>query len=202
MPVATQSAAPLSLKLEVVKYGHPVLRQKGAPVEKITPEIEALAAAMLETMHANKGIGLAAQQVGRALQLTVLDIRGVTDRPSTLQLDGRETDPAGLMPLVLINPVIKPSGERANASEGCLSFPELYGEIERPTLAEVCALGLKGETIQFACGGLLARAIQHEYDHLNGILFIDRMKRDTKAELQPQLDELQAATKAALKAKK
>jgi peptide deformylase len=63
-------------------------------------------------------------------------------------------------------------------------------------------LGLKGETIQFVCGGLLARAIQHEYDHLNGILYIDRMKRDTKSELQPQLDELQAATKLALKAKK
>jgi peptide deformylase len=203
MPVATQPAAKLPMKLlEVVKYGHPVLRQKGVSIEKITPEIEALAAAMLETMHANKGIGLAAQQVGRALQLTVLDIRGVTDRPSILKLDGKETDADAIMPLVLINPVVKPSGERTDASEGCLSFPELYGEIERPTLAEVCALGLKGETIQFVCGGLLARAIQHEYDHLNGILYIDRMKRDTKSELQPQLDELQAATKLALKAKK
>jgi len=86
--------------LEVVKYGHPVLRQKGVSIEKITPEIEALAAAMLETMHANKGIGLAAQQVGRALQLTVLDIRGVTDRPSILKLDGKETDADAIMPLV------------------------------------------------------------------------------------------------------
>ena len=202
MPAATQSAAKLPLKLEVVKYGHPVLRQKGAPIEKITPEIEALAAAMLETMHANKGIGLAAQQVGRALQLTVLDLRGVTDRPSTLKLHGQEADVAGLMPLVLINPVVKPAGERASASEGCLSFPEMYGEIERPSLAEVMALDVKGQAIEFSCGGLLARVIQHEWDHLNGILFIDRMKRDTKAELQPKLDELQAATKAALKAKK
>jgi peptide deformylase len=105
------------------------------------------------------------------------------------------------MPLVLINPVVKPTGERAVTAEGCLSFPEIYGDIERPTLAEVCALGLKGQTIQFSCGGLLARAIQHENDHLNGILFIDRMKRDTKAGLQSKLDELQAATKAALKAK-
>ena len=152
MPAATQSAARLPLKLEVVKYGHPMLRQKGAPIEKITPEIQALAAAMLETMHANKGIGLAAQQVGRALQLTVLDLRGVTDRPSTLNLDGKEADVAGLMPLVLINPVVKPAGERASASEGCLSFPEMYGEIERPSLAEVLALGIKGETVEFPAG--------------------------------------------------
>jgi len=202
MPAATQTAATLPMKLlEIVKYGHPVLRQKGKAIEKITPEIEALAAAMLETMHANKGVGLAAQQVGCALQLAVLDVRGITDRPSTLKLDGKETDPAVIMPLVLINPVVKPSGERAETSEGCLSFPEMYGEVERPTLAEVCALGLKGETIQFSCGGLLARAIQHENDHLNGILFIDRMKRDTKAGLQSKLDELQAATKSVFKAK-
>jgi len=191
-------------KLEVVNYGHPVLRQKGARVEKITPEIQALAAAMLETMRANKGIGLAAQQVGRPLQLTVLDLRGVTDRPSTLKLDGKEADVAGIMPLVLINPEIKPAGEPATAAEGCLSFPEIYGDIERPSMAEVRATNEKGQAIQFSCGGLLARVIQHENDHLNGILFIDRMKRDIKEELKPKLEELHAATKAALalKAKK
>jgi len=188
--------------LEVVKYGHPVLRQKGARVEKITPEIKALAAAMLETMHANKGIGLAAQQIGQALQLTVLDLRGVTDRPSTLKLDGQDADPAAIMPLVLINPAVQPAGERVTAPEGCLSFPEIYGDIERPAQAEVRATNEKGQPIQFSCGGLLARVIQHEYDHLNGILFIDRMKRDTKEELKPKLEELQAATKAALKTDK
>lgn len=187
------------IPLEVVKYGHPALRQKGVRVEKITPQLQALAAAMLEAMHANKGIGLAAQQVGRALQLTVVDVRGVTDRPSTLKLDGKDTDPAGIMPLVLINPAVIPSGEPVTAAEGCLSFPEIYGDIERPSLAEVRATNEKGETIQFSCGGLLARVIQHENDHLNGILFIDRMKRDTKEELKPKLEELHAATKAALK---
>jgi peptide deformylase len=196
------TAANPPAKLEVVKYGHPVLRQKGARIEKITPEIEALAAAMLETMHANKGIGLAAQQVGQALQLTVLDLRGVTDRPSTLKLDGKEADPAAIMPLVLINPAIQPGGPPATASEGCLSFPEMYGEIERPSMTEVRATDLQGQAIEFSCGGLLARVIQHEHDHLNGILFIDRMKRDDKRELKPKLDELQAATKAALKSKK
>jgi peptide deformylase len=186
------------LKLEVVKYGHPVLRQKGARIEKITPEIAALAAAMLETMRANKGIGLAAQQVGQALQLTVLDLRGVTDRPSTLTLDGKESDVAGIMPLVLINPSVKPTGDAVTAPEGCLSFPEIYGDIERPSMAEIRATNEKGEAIQFSCGGLLSRVIQHENDHLNGILFIDRMKRVTKEELKSQLEELHAATKATL----
>jgi peptide deformylase len=190
------------MTLEVVKYGHPALRQKGARIEKITPEIQALAAAMLDAMHANKGIGLAAQQIGRPLQLTVLDLRGVTDRPSTLKLDGKESDIAAIMPLVLINPAIQPAGEPATAPEGCLSFPEIYGDIERPSLAEVRAINEKGQAIQFSCGGLLARVIQHENDHLNGILFIDRMKRDAKEELKPKLEELQAATKAALKTDK
>ncbi len=201
MTAAPHPVASPPKTLEVVKYGHPVLRQKGARVEKITPEIQALAAAMLETMHANKGIGLAAQQVGQALQLTVLDLRGVTDRPSTLKLDGKDADPASIMPLVLINPAIQPAGQPVTASEGCLSFPEIYGDIERPFLAEVRATDLQGRAIAFSCGGLLARAIQHELDHLNGILFIDRMSRDIKAELKPKLEELQAATKAALKTK-
>jgi peptide deformylase len=188
--------------LEVVKYGHPALRKKGARIEKITPQIQALAEAMLEAMHANKGIGLAAQQIGQALQLTVLDLRGVTDRPSTLKLDGKDSDVAAFMPLVLINPAVSPSGEPATAPEGCLSFPEIYGDIERPSQAEVRATNEKGQTIQFSCGGLLARVIQHEFDHLNGILFIDRMKRDAKEELRPKLEELHAATKAAWKLKK
>jgi peptide deformylase len=188
--------------LEVVKYGHPALRQKGARVEKITPEIEKLIGDMFETMHAAKGVGLAAQQVGRALQLTVLDVRGATERPSTLELKGKESDVAAFMPLVLINPEVKGVGDPVGASEGCLSFPEIYAEITRPSQAEVRATNEKGKQIEFRCGGLLARAIQHELDHLNGILFIDRMTRADKDEHKPQLDELQAATKAAMKAGK
>jgi peptide deformylase len=188
--------------LEVVKYGHPALRQKGLRVEKITPDIEKLIGDMFETMYAAKGVGLAAQQVGRALQLTVLDVRGVTERPSTLELAGQEADVLAFMPVVLINPVVKGAGDPVTGSEGCLSFPEIYGEISRPALADVRATNQKGEEFEFRCGGLLARAIQHELDHLNGILFIDRMSRAEKDELKPQLEELQAATKAALKSKK
>jgi peptide deformylase len=186
--------------LQVVKYGTPVLRQKGARVEAITPTIKKLIADMFETMYAHKGVGLAAQQVGLALQLTVLDVRGITDRPSSLELDGQPADVAGLMPLVLINPVIKPMGDPLEGPEGCLSFPEIFGEISRPDLVEVKAMNQEGKQIEFRCGGLLARAIQHETDHLHGILFIDRMDKATKDELRPELEDLQAATKAELNA--
>ena len=188
--------------LEVVNYGRPVLRQKGALIEKLTPEIKQLIADMFETMHERHGVGLAAQQIGKALQLTVVDVRDAKDRPSTLELDGKPAEVTKIMPLVLINPEITPVGEPVKGSEGCLSFPEIYGEITRPETVDVRALDKDGNVIQFRCGGLLARAVQHEADHLNGILFIDRMEKKTKTELQPELDDLQAATKAELKKKK
>jgi peptide deformylase len=188
--------------LPIVKYGHPVLRQKGVRVEKIDAEIKHLIDNMLETMLSAKGIGLAAQQVGRALLLVVLDIRGITDRPSTVRQDGKEIDPNSIMPLILLNPEIKPGGEHVIGSEGCLSFPEIFGEVSRPARVEVRAMNQKGEMLAIQCGGLLARAIQHEVDHLNGILYIDRMTRVEKDELQAELDELQAKTKAELKKRK
>ncbi len=103
------------------------------------------------------------------------------------------------MPLALINPEVKTIGDSVAGPEGCLSFPEIFADITRPSMAEVHALNQKGETVKFHCGGLLARAIQHEVDHLNGILFIDRMKRADKEELKADLDDLQTATKLALK---
>jgi peptide deformylase len=187
--------------LSIVKFGHPVLRQKGAAIEKITPEIKQLIADMFETMKASNGIGLAAQQVGRALQLTVIDVREVAkDRPSTLELKGQPADVAKIMPLVLINPEVTPAGEPAMGGEGCLSFPEIFAEITRPESVDVKALNEKGKVIEFRAGGLLARAVQHETDHLNGILFIDRMERKTKEEFRDELDALQAATKMELAA--
>jgi peptide deformylase len=188
--------------MPVVKYGHPVLRQKGVRIETITLEIKQLIADMFETMYASKGIGLAAQQVAKALQLTVLDLRAVTDRPSTLELKGKPAELDAIMPLVLINPEIKPLADLVAGPEGCLSFPEMYGDISRPESVEVKALNEKGKPIEFRAGGLLARAVQHEADHLNGILFIDRMDRKTKSELRDELDALQAETKAALEAVK
>jgi peptide deformylase len=187
------------MSLTVVKYGTPVLRQKGARLEAITPAIRKLIADMLQTMYAYKGIGLAAQQIGAAIQLTVIDVREVTDRPSTLEFNGKTAAVNAFMPLVLINPEITPVGPPATGPEGCLSFPEIFADITRPDIIDVRALDQDGQPIAFRCGGLLARAVQHETDHLHGILFIDRMDRKTKDEFREQLEILQAETKAGLK---
>lgn len=180
-------------------YGTPVLRQKGAKIEAITPTIKKLVGEMLETMYAYKGIGLAAQQVGVPIQLTVIDVRGATDRPSSLELNGEPAEVASLMPLVLINPEITPVGQPVSGPEGCLSFPEIFADITRPDVVDVKALDREGKPLQFRCGGLLSRAVQHETDHLHGILFIDRMDKKTKEELRPDLEDLQMETKAKLR---
>ncbi|HOW66183.1 MAG TPA: peptide deformylase [Candidatus Paceibacterota bacterium] len=185
--------------LSIVTYGHPILRKKGAKIDRITPEIRQLIEDMLETMHAAKGVGLAAQQVGKALQLAVIDVRGVTDRPSSLHLASQPSNVDDYMPVVLINPEISPLGPPQEGPEGCLSFPEIYNDVCRPESIQVKTLNRNGEVTEFQCGGLLSRAIQHETDHLNGILFIDRMTREKKDEIRPDLDKLQAITKAGLK---
>jgi peptide deformylase len=187
------------VKLQIRKYGDPVLRQKGARIEKITPEIKKLVADMFDTMYEARGVGLAAQQVGHALQLTVLDVRGIKDRPSTMRVGGKPVDVEEHMPLVLINPELKLSGENFTGGEGCLSFPEIFAEITRPDVVDVKALDKEGKPIEFRCGGLLSRAVQHETDHLHGILFIDRMSKDAKTQLKAELDELQKITKQEMK---
>jgi len=186
--------------LEIVRYGHPALRRKGAVVEVLDTEVRQLISDMFETMYDAQGIGLAAQQVGRALQVAIVDVRGVTDRPSNASRDGQPLDVDSLMPLVLVNPQIQPVGEPVTGMEGCLSFPEVFTEITRPESIDVRALGLDGRPYSFRCGGLLAKAIQHEVDHLNGVLFIDRMTKATKASFRDELDLLMAETKAKLEA--
>src|SRR5258708_27897660 len=99
--------------LPIVKYGDPVLRKKGARIERVTADIERLILDMMETMHIARGVGLAAQQVGHALQLTIVDVTGVVDRPSTLHLDGQPANVEAFMPIVLINPAIISLGESA-----------------------------------------------------------------------------------------
>lgn len=190
--------------LPVIHYGDPILRKKGARIGQVTPVIEQLITDMFETMEASSGVGLAAQQVGQALQLLVADVRDAKDRPSTLFLDGKPADVAGFMPLALLNPQITPLGAPVAGPEGCLSFPELYADISRPESIEVSAMDKHGQPLSFRCGGLLSRVIQHELDHLNGILFIDRMALEDRLDLKPKLEELQSDTKAQLakKAKK
>lgn len=188
----------LGMVLKVVKYGTPVLRQKGSRIESITPATRQLIDDMLETMYEYKGIGLAAQQVGVATQLMVIDVRGVTDRPSSLELGGQPSEVEKFMPLVLMNPQITAVGETVLGPEGCLSFPEIYADIARPDVVDVKGLTPEGKIIEFRCGGLLARAVQHETDHLHGILFIDRMTKAVKNSLREELEALQAETKAVL----
>src|SRR6266704_1514210 len=138
--------------LEVVKYGTPILRKKGDRVAEVTPTIRKLTSDMFETMYAHKGVGLAAQQVRLALQLTVIDVRGVTDRPSSLELRGKSMDVAELMPLVLLNPQLTAVGESVAGPEGCLSFPEIFAQITRPDGVDVHALDKEGKAIHFRCG--------------------------------------------------
>lgn len=187
--------------LEIVKYGHPALRERGKKVKEFDSELRKLAADMLETMAEAHGVGLAAQQVGKALQLFVIDVRGLDERRSTMEIAGKSVDPEDHMPMVMVNTRVRPTGEPESGPEGCLSFPELYADISRPASVEVAALNEHGKPVHFHCGGLLARAIQHELDHTQGVLFIDRMPRELKAEMQADLDELHAETKAGLRRK-
>ncbi|MBI5685508.1 MAG: peptide deformylase [Verrucomicrobia bacterium] len=183
--------------LPVVKYGHPVLRQRGKRIEAVTPEIRELAANMLETMRASAGVGLAAQQVGQPLLLMVLDTRE-SERPSTMQVNGAEADIAAHMPMVLLNPLLTEPAGKEVGFEGCLSFPGISADICRAESVTVSAVNIEGEPLKFRCGGLLARVIQHENDHLHGVLFIDRMDSATKVSLGGALKRLQKETQADL----
>ena len=184
--------------LPIVKYGHPVLRQRGTPVDPEMEGLEQLINDMLETMDEAHGIGLAAQQIDRAIQLTVIDVSEAKERESTMSIDDQPVEINDHMPLVLLNPKIEPEGEYELGQEGCLSFPDIYGDVSRPKSVKVEALQTDGSTLRFRCDGLLARAVQHETDHLNGILFIDRMDRASKEKIRPEYETLHAETKKEL----
>ena len=178
--------------LEIVKYGDPVLRAKGKRVEEITGDIHRFAADLTETMYAAHGLGLAAQQVGVALQITVVDVAQVQEeRPSTMTVDGQRVELNDWMPLVLINPRLDLSVDKVEGNEGCLSFPDIHGEVPRSAQITVHATTLDGRELTFEATGMLARAVQHEVDHLHGVLYIDRMNSATKVGLGGRLKRLQ-----------
>jgi peptide deformylase len=187
------------MRLSILQYGDPILRAKGKRIEKIDHRIRELAQSMIETMHAANGVGLAAPQVGESLQLTVLDVSQVEARPSTMKINGKSIAPETAMPLVLVNPQIDLGGEAEKGTEGCLSFPDITGEIERARSVIVRTQNLDGEPIEIETTGFLARAIQHEVDHLNGILFIDRMTSAAKTSLSSKLKRLQKETQRGAK---
>lgn len=139
--------------LDIHVLGSPILREQAVPVGAITDDIRRLVDSMFETMYVAKGIGLAAPQVGRSERLFVCDVDDVRH--------------------VFINPELVASSGRAKAEEGCLSMPDLFGEIERPDLVHMRGTDLDGQTFEVEANELLGRCLQHELDHLNGRLFID-----------------------------
>lgn len=158
-------------------YGNPVLRKKATPVEGVTAEIRALADQMLEVMYAQEGIGLAAEQIGRTEAIFVLDVPEDADKNG----QGLPNNPGVQMPQAFINPeIIGSSTETATAEEGCLSFPKLYVSVTRPAEVVLRYLDRDGNVAVLNAKGLLARAVQHELDHLNGVLLVDHMTSAAK----------------------
>lgn len=175
--------------LTIVEYGHPALRSKGRAIEKIDSRIVRLAEDMIETMNDAHGVGLAAQQVGLPVQLCVIDVFGA-EEPGEMLINGAAVPLEDHMPLVLVNPQVEKLGEEITATEGCLSFPGMQGRITRPAEVKVTATTLENETLTFHATGLLARAVQHEHDHLHGILFIDRMDAEDLTAAGTVIDKL------------
>ena len=159
-----------------------------------------LAEDMVETMHGAEGIGLAAQQVSKALRFCVVEIPHNPEYPMTCIFDGKPLNPDLLMPLALANPEIEElPGDDMVYEEGCLSFPEIRGDVVRADRVRVHFSDLQGIEHSLECDGLLSRCIQHETDHLEGILFIDRMEPEVLAEIKPEVKELKRLTKKARK---
>ncbi len=176
---------------EIVLYGDQVLRERCQPVAEITPEILALAEDMLETMVEAEGIGLAAPQIGLGIQLAVVDVTGMKDPLTFLKVDGVDTAWESLMPLKFINPSLEfPSKVKSVMNEGCLSFPDVRTEIRRPEVVKVKLTLLDGRTVTIETDGLLSRAIQHEADHLFGVLFIDRASPGAKLSLKRKIQKM------------
>lgn len=176
--------------LPIVIYGDPVLRVDCPPVTDITEETRTLAENMVETMYEADGVGLAAPQVGVALQLAVVDVSHAPELQSYFRVDGQEAVLKEWMPLVFTNPDIEPGRARAESNEGCLSFPGLRYQIKRPAQITARLTLLDGRIITVETDGLLARALQHETDHLHGRLFIDRLSSVDKLTLKRRLREM------------
>jgi peptide deformylase len=154
--------------LPVRRYGDPVLRRRAEPVRDLTARIEPLVADMVETMYDSAGIGLAAPQVGISLRLFTLD-------------EGRG------VPRTYVNPAIVEQGGRVVEEEGCLSLPGIFADVARAQWVIVEALDRGGNPVRERAEGLLARVFQHEIDHLDGILFIDRLDRVTRDRIKRRI---------------
>lgn len=171
----------IGMKLRITQYGEPILRQKGERITQFDDALKQLAADMVATMRAAEGVGLAAQQIGRAELICVVDVSGLEPSELDYTLDGKRPPIDLIMPLTLINPTLKIlPGRTVTGEEGCLSFPGVSGEVTRPERIEVSYRDLDGSAHTLEVGGWFARVIQHEYDHLQGVLFIDHFDQKTR----------------------
>ena len=188
------------MSLQIRYFGDPVLREEGKKVENFDPNLVKLSQKMLETMHLSDGIGLAAQQIGEALQFCVVEVPEHPDFPITCVLDGKVLSSSLIMPISLANPVVQvlPS-EEYYYEEGCLSFPGINADVARPERIIVTYQDLDGIEHILECDGLLARCIQHEVDHLNGVLFIDRMEKKIYSTIKKDVKALKRDTQDKIK---
>lgn len=183
------------MTLNIHFYGDPILRQPAELIRAVTPEIRALAEAMIEAMRAAEGVGLAAQQIGRALAICTVEV------PLDYDTDeqGNRMHPDLAMPLALLNPeVVEVSRKTGHHEEGCLSFPGIRADIERPLEITLRYMDLDGNRHERRLRDFLARVVQHEVDHLNGVLFIDRMSAPKKLILAKRLKRMRRETEEAL----
>jgi len=181
--------------LDIVQFGDPVLRQKCRPVTEVTDEIKILASDMVETMNHAEGVGLAAPQIGVDLQLAIVDVSHDIECVSYVKKNGENVALHSIMPLVFINPSLEFGVAKELQVEGCLSIDEVRAKVNRPIEVKATLEMLDGEKVVIESDGLLARAIQHEVDHLNGILFTDRLSTASKASAKRKLKRLLASRK-------
>jgi len=176
------------MTLKIYKYGEKVLREKAEPVAVVDDRLRQLADDMIETMHGSKGVGLAAQQVGRLERLCVIDIPEGCEEP-----DDELFNAPIAMPLVLFNPEIVAQEGSQRDKEGCLSFPNVGGSLTRAAQVTCQYLDAENRPQVITARGFLARALQHEVDHLNGILYIDRMSAVERLSCAAKLKKLARA---------
>ncbi len=182
----------MAVEYDIITYGNKLLRRKATRVEEVNDETRALAQDLLKTMYASDGLGLAAEQVGRDEAICVIDIPPMRDEETGTPM--RE-NPDVRMPLVLVNPrIIERDGEQVG-SEGCLSFPGIFVSVKRDDTVTVSYLDMENEPRTARATGLLARAIQHELDHLDGVLLVDRMSAVQKVAVAGKLKRLRKQRK-------
>ncbi len=175
---------------EIVQYGDPVLRQRCREVEQADERILELVADMLDTMVDANGVGLAAPQVGEDLRLAVIDVSHDLECVSYLKVNGEDADLKSIMPLIFINPELEFGQAKEFGMEGCLSIRGIRAEVRRPEEVKATLPQLDGSVMILETDGLLARALQHEIDHLNGVLFVDRLPAVAKVSMKNRLKRL------------